>query len=93
MARIPILANIVPGWNIFDNTADTSDVKGRGTMVAGTAAVASNNTTVGATDSSDILFSWSNRGNNLDIVALGHVAITARGGSYTAATVPRSLLQ
>jgi subtilisin family serine protease len=41
--------------------------------------------TVGATDSSDILFWWSNRGNNLDIVAPGHVATTARGGSYTAA--------
>jgi subtilisin family serine protease len=38
-------ANMVPGWNIFDNTADTSDVKGHGTMVAGTAAAASNNST------------------------------------------------
>lgn len=168
-------ANMVPGWNIFDNNADTSDVKGHGTMVAGTAAAASNNSigvasvawncrimplriadgngyaidsdvasgltwaanhgarvanisfnangsstvssaakyfqskngvvtvaagnggafvqtaddpymlTVGATDSSDILFSWSNRGNNLDVVAPGHVATTAPGRSYAAA--------
>jgi subtilisin family serine protease len=170
-----LVANMVPGWNIYSNNADTSDVQGHGTMVAGTAAASSNNgigvasvawgcrimpvriadssgyatvsdvasgltwaadhgarvanisfnangystvssaakyfqtkggvvtvaagndgtsvqtaddpnmLTVGATDSSDVLFSWSNRGNNLDVVAPGHVATTGRGGSYAAA--------
>ena len=167
--------NMVPGWNIYDDNADTSDVKGHGTMVAGTAAASTNNSvgvaavawncrimpvriadssgyatvsdiadglmwaanhgarvanisfnangystissaanyfqskggvvavaagnngtsvtmaddpnmlTVGATDSSDTLFSWSNRGNNLDLVAPGHVATTGPGGTYAAA--------
>lgn len=36
-------ANLVPGWNIYDNTADTADVHGHGTSVAGTAAAAANN--------------------------------------------------
>jgi subtilisin family serine protease len=34
---------IIPGWNIYDNNANTADVYGHGTMVAGTAAAASNN--------------------------------------------------
>ena len=169
-----LAANMVPGWNIYNNNADTSDVRGHGTMVAGTAAASSNNSigvasvawgckimpvrisdsngyatvsdiangltwaanhgarvanisfnangystvssaanyfqskggvvavaagneglsvqtvddrymlTVGATDSLDSLFPWSNRGNNLDVVAPGHVATTGRGGSYAA---------
>ncbi len=168
-----LAANMVPGWNIYNNNADTSDVRGHGTMVAGTAAASSNNSigvasvawgckimpvrisdsngyatvsdiangltwaanhgarvanisfnangystvssaanyfqskggvvsvaagndglsvqtaddrymlTVGATDSLDSLFSWSNRGNNLDVVAPGHVATTGRGGGLT----------
>jgi subtilisin family serine protease len=35
--------NLVPGWNFYDNNADTSDVAGHGTPVAGTAAAAGNN--------------------------------------------------
>jgi thermitase len=35
--------NMVPGWNMYDNNADTSDVHGHGTIVAGTAAMAANN--------------------------------------------------
>lgn len=35
--------NIVPGWNVYDNTADTADVYGHGTSVAGAAAAAANN--------------------------------------------------
>jgi len=167
--------NMVPGWNIYDNNADSSDAQGHGTMVAGTAAAATNNSigvasvawncrimpvriadssgyatvsdiasgltwaanhgarvanisfnangystissaasyfqskggvvavaagnngtsvtmaddpymlAVGATDSSDLLFSWSNRGNNLDLVAPGHVVTTAPGGIYAGA--------
>ena len=172
-ANHPDLASqIVPGWNIYDNNADTSDVQGHGTGVAGVAAAASNNAlgvtsvawgcrimpiritdttgmapesaiasgltwaadhgarianvsfyvtgsrtissaarnfqnrgglvvaaagnygisetvsndqyvvTVGATDQSDTLYSWSNRGNNLDLVAPGSVYTTARFGMY-----------
>jgi thermitase len=168
-------ANMVPGWNIVNNNADTTDVLGHGTMVAGTAAASTNNSigvaavawncrimpvriadssgyatvsdvasgltwaadhgarvanisfnatgystvssaakyfqnkggvvtvaagndgirvqtaddpyllTVGATDLSDLLYSWSNSGNDLDVVAPGHVATTAPGGLYAAA--------
>ena len=172
-ATHPDLASqLVPGWNIYNNTADTSDVYGHGTAVAGTAAAASNNAigvasvawgcrlmpvrisdstgmatdsaiasgltwaashgarvanisyyitgsrtissaaksfqgkggvviaaegnygvsetigddpyivTVGATDSSDNMYSWSNRGNNLDVVAPGNVYTTMIGGGY-----------
>jgi thermitase len=170
-----LAAKMVSGWNIYNNNADTTDVLGHGTLVAGTAAASTNNSlgvasiawacrlmpvrisdangfatvsdiasgitwaadhgarvanisfnatgystvssaakyfqnkggvvvvaagnegtfvqtaddpnllTVGATDSSDLLFSWSNRGNDLDVVAPGHVATTSRGGNYAAA--------
>ena len=36
-------AKMAPGWNIYSNNSDTSDVFGHGTVVAGTAAAASNN--------------------------------------------------
>lgn len=36
-------SRIVPGWNWFDNNADTRDVYGHGTLVAGAAAAAGNN--------------------------------------------------
>ena len=38
-----LAANIVPGWNMFDDNGDTTDVHGHGTLVAGTAAAAANN--------------------------------------------------
>lgn len=34
---------IVPGWNFYDNSSNTSDVNGHGTQVAGAAAAASDN--------------------------------------------------
>jgi hypothetical protein len=34
---------LVPGWNFYDNNADTSDVTGHGTGVAGNACAAGNN--------------------------------------------------
>lgn len=167
--------NMVPGRNIYDNNNDTSDVKGHGTMVAGAAAAATNNSTgvasvawncrimpiriadssgyaavsdvasgltwaadhgarvanisfnatgystvssaanyfqskggvvavaagnggsfvqipddpylltVGATDAADNLYSWSNRGTDIDLVAPGHVVTTAPGSSYAGA--------
>ncbi|HET9531641.1 MAG TPA: S8 family serine peptidase [Blastocatellia bacterium] len=39
-----LAGKLVPGWNIWDNNPDTSDVYGHGTAVAGTAAASSNNT-------------------------------------------------
>jgi thermitase len=36
-------ANMVPGWNFFDNNSDTRDVHGHGTAVAGSAAAHGNN--------------------------------------------------
>jgi len=38
-------SKMVPGWNVYNNTSDTSDVAGHGTTVAGTAASISNNGT------------------------------------------------
>ena len=34
---------LVPGWNVYDNNSNTSDVYGHGTKVAGVIAAASNN--------------------------------------------------
>ena len=36
-------ANLVPGWNIWNNNSNTSDVNGHGTAVAGTIAAVGNN--------------------------------------------------
>lgn len=36
---------LVPGWNVYDNNGDTSDVLGHGTAVASIAAAATNNGT------------------------------------------------
>ena len=38
-----LAANIVPGYNAYNNNSDTSDVCGHGTQVAGVAAAATNN--------------------------------------------------
>jgi thermitase len=38
-----LAANMVPGWNIYDNNSNTADVHGHGTAVAGTAAMVGNN--------------------------------------------------
>lgn len=38
-----LAANMVPGWNIFDNNDNTADVHNHGTWVAGTIAAAANN--------------------------------------------------
>lgn len=40
-----LAARMVPGWNMYDNNADSSDVYGHGTLVAGTAAAVGNNAT------------------------------------------------
>ena len=38
-----LAANMVPGWNVFNNNSNTSDFYGHGTPVAGTAAGITNN--------------------------------------------------
>jgi len=38
-----LAAQLVPGWNTWDNNGNTADVTGHGTAVAGTAAAAANN--------------------------------------------------
>lgn len=38
-----LAANLVPGWNFYDNNSNTADVRGHGTSVAGTAAAITNN--------------------------------------------------
>jgi len=40
-----LVSKMVPGWNVYDNNNNSSDVNGHGTLVAGTAAAASNNAT------------------------------------------------
>jgi subtilisin family serine protease len=42
-AHPDLASNIVAGWNVYNNTSDTSDICGHGTAVAGTAAAAGNN--------------------------------------------------
>src|SRR5215471_6849149 len=39
-----LIANLVPGWNFYDNNSNTSDVQGHGTGVAGIAAAVGNDT-------------------------------------------------
>ncbi|MGE0387245.1 MAG: S8 family serine peptidase [Gammaproteobacteria bacterium] len=36
-------ANLVPGWNVVDNSSDTSDVQGHGTLVAGIVGAVTDN--------------------------------------------------
>lgn len=38
-----LIANLVPGWNFYDNNSNTADVIGHGTFVAGAAAAITNN--------------------------------------------------
>ena len=38
-----LASKLVPGWNTYNNNADTADVYGHGTKVAGAAAAATNN--------------------------------------------------
>ncbi|GCL65223.1 hypothetical protein AQPW35_43040 [Rubrivivax pictus] len=42
-AHPDLSSRLVPGWNFYDNNANTSDVYGHGTQVAGSVAAAANN--------------------------------------------------
>ena len=53
-----LYARLVPGWNTYDNTSNSSDVHGHGTKVAGTASASSNNGLGGAAVSWDTLIPW-----------------------------------
>lgn len=44
-AHPDLAAQLVPGWNVVDDNANTMDVHGHGTAVAGAAAAATNNAT------------------------------------------------
>ena len=44
-SHLDLNANYVPGWNFYDNNANTADVNGHGTAVAGAAAMVGNNST------------------------------------------------
>jgi len=175
-AHEDLASKLVPGWNVYGNNSDSSDVYGHGTKVAGTAAASSNNgmgvasvawncrimpvrvsatdgtasysniatgltwaanhgarvanvsyivsgsstvssaaqyfqskggvvtvsagnystfdsspdnpyvLTVSATDPNDLLYSWSNTGNNVDIAGPGWSYTTVRGGGYSSAS-------
>ncbi len=76
-----LAANMVPGWNMFDNNADTTDVHGHGTLVAGTAAAAANN------DEGSVGVSW---GANImpirisDLEGFGYFSTIAAGIRWAA---------
>jgi thermitase len=38
-----LAANLLPGWNFFNNTSDTTDLRGHGTAVSGTVSAVTNN--------------------------------------------------
>ncbi len=50
-----LVSKLVPGWNTYNNNADTSDVYGHGTKVAGAAAAATNNSVGVAAVAADAL--------------------------------------
>jgi subtilisin family serine protease len=41
--HLDLASKMIPGWNVYDNNSNTSDVYGHGTQVAGVAAASSNN--------------------------------------------------
>jgi thermitase len=43
-----LAANLVPGWNFYDNNSNTAETNGHGTWVAGVAAMVGNNSLDGA---------------------------------------------
>ena len=76
-----LAGQLVPGWNMYDNNADTSDVYGHGTMVAGVVAAASNNGT-GVTS-----MAWQARVMPVrisDLSGMGSISTIANGLTYAA---------
>lgn len=71
-----LLSRMVPGWNIYDNNANTADVYGHGTKVAGAAAAALNNSigVAGVAGNAKIMpvrISATNGGASLSAMAQG----------------------
>jgi hypothetical protein len=76
-----LAGQLVPGWNMFDNNSDTSDVYGHGTMVAGVVAAASNNS-AGVTS-----LAWSAKVMPVrisDATGMGSISTIANGLIYAA---------
>ena len=47
-AHPDLVANLVPGWNVYDDNPDTTDTYGHGTLVAGVVGMVANNGIGGA---------------------------------------------
>lgn len=78
-ATHPDLAGqLVPGWNMYDNNADTTDVYGHGTQVAGVVGAASNNT-IGVSS-----YAWQAK--------IMPVRISGLDGSATVSTIANGLI-
>jgi subtilisin family serine protease len=88
-ARVANISYYITGSRTISSAAKSFQSKG-GVVIAAAGNYGVSETigddpyivTVGATDSSDNLYSWSNRGNNLDVVAPGNVYTTMNGGGY-----------
>ncbi len=76
-----LAANIVPGWNAFDNNSQTADVEGHGTETAGTAAAVLNNGTgvAGVAGGAKIMPI-----RVTDAAAIGYYSTIASGVTYAA---------
>lgn len=75
-AHPDLVSRMVPGWNVYDNNANTADVYGHGTKVAGTAAAAFNNSigVAGVAGNAKIMpirISATNGGASLSAMAQG----------------------
>ena len=92
-ARVANISYIVSGSSTVSSAAQYFQNKG-GVVTSsagnyGTFDSSSDNSyvlTVGATDWNDVLYSWSNTGNNIDLVAPGLVFTTFTGGTYNFAS-------
>ncbi len=76
-----LAANLVPGWNFYDNDSNTADVYGHGTAVAGAAAAIANNGTgvVGVAGAAKIMPI-----RVTDISGYGYYSTVAQGITYAA---------
>ena len=76
-----LTAQMVPGFNFFDNNTNTSDVFGHGTAVAGVAAAASNNA-IGVSGVAGQAKIMPVRVSDLN--GMGYISMIAQGITYAA---------